>query len=154
MKKKKSKLLVTGAAGFIGSEFVRQAVGRGYKVTVVDSMTYAADLVRLGSVKGKYSFYKADICDRNKLKLIFKKVKPDIVVHLAAESHVDRSITGPAEFIQTNIVGTYVLLEACRDYFSSLDGGDRERFRFHHVSTDEVYGDLEADAPEFTEATP
>ncbi|MEM9129106.1 MAG: dTDP-glucose 4,6-dehydratase [Pseudomonadota bacterium] len=147
------KILVTGGAGFIGSAVVRVAVKRGHSVVNVDALTYAACLENVASVADNplYSFEKADICDRSAMTQIFKDHQPDAVMHLAAESHVDRSIDGPGAFIQTNVTGTYSLLEAARDYWK---GRDRfSEFRFHHISTDEVYGSLGAEG-QFTEDTP
>lgn len=144
------KLLVTGGAGFIGSAVVRQAVADGHKVVNLDALTYAANLPNVASVADhpNYAFEKADIRDREALDRIFNRHQPDAVMHLAAESHVDRSIDRPAEFIETNIVGTYTLLEAARSWW----GGSRD-FRFHHISTDEVFGTL-GETGQFTEATP
>jgi dTDP-glucose 4,6-dehydratase len=144
------RLLVTGGAGFIGSAVVRQAIADGHEVVNLDALTYAANLSNLDSVAGsnRYAFEEADIRDRAALDRIFAKHQPDAVMHLAAESHVDRSIDGPAAFIDTNITGTYTLLEAARAYW----GGTRD-FRFHHVSTDEVFGTLGATGA-FTEETP
>jgi dTDP-glucose 4,6-dehydratase len=144
------RLLVTGGAGFIGSAVVRQAVADGHEVVNVDALTYAANLANLDSIaaSNRYVFERADIRDRAALDRIFAAHRPDAVMHLAAESHVDRSIDGPAAFIDTNITGTYTLLEAARAYW----GGARE-FRFHHISTDEVFGTL-GDAGRFTETTP
>lgn len=139
------KILVTGGAGFIGSAVVRHIINHtSDSVVNVDKLTYAGNLESLKSIENneRYSFVKADICDATALKNIFDKHQPDAVMHLAAESHVDRSITGPAEFIQTNIVGTYNLLEVSRQYWSQLDSDKQALFRFHHISTDEVYGDL------------
>jgi dTDP-glucose 4,6-dehydratase len=127
------KLLVTGGAGFIGSEFVRQSLGKKHKVIVLDALTYAGDLKRLDEVKGRFALYKADICDRRALEGIFKKEKPDIVINFAAESHVDRSIRDAAPFIKTNVLGTEALLAVSRLYGIK---------RFVHISTDEVYGDI------------
>ena len=149
------RLLVTGGAGFIGSAVVRQAVADGHEVVNVDALTYAANLSNLDSVAGsnRYAFEEADIRDRAALDRIFAKHEPDAVMHLAAESHVDRSIDGPAAFIDTNITGTYTLLEAARAWW----GGSRDKpgraFRFHHISTDEVFGTL-GDEGLFTETTP
>lgn len=126
-------LLVTGGAGFIGSEFVRQGANLGYKITVVDKLTYAGDLNRLKEVKGRYKFYKVDICNKKKIDEVFKKEKPDVVIHFAAESHVDRSIVDGTSFIESNIKGTHVLLDISRKY---------KLKKFIHISTDEVYGDI------------
>ncbi|XSG82628.1 MAG: dTDP-glucose 4,6-dehydratase [Methyloligella sp. ZOD6] len=149
------KLLVTGGAGFIGSAVVRRAIADGHTVTNVDCLTYAANLDNVGAVAGspKYRFEKADIRDASAMRSIFADCKPDAVMHLAAESHVDRSIGGPAPFIETNIVGTYTLLEAAREYWSGLSLSAKERFRFHHVSTDEVYGAL-GETGKFSESSP
>lgn len=139
------KLIVTGGAGFIGSAVIRHIIkNTNDSVINLDKLTYAGNLESLESVEGSdhYVFEQVDICDRTELDRIFKQHKPDGVMHLAAESHVDRSITGPAEFIQTNIVGTYTLLEAARGYWNSLTDSEKLAFRFHHISTDEVYGDL------------
>ncbi len=139
-----TKVLVTGGAGFIGSEFVRQAVKRGYKVVVVDKLTYAGDLKRLNSVIDQISFYRADISDRKAMEEIFSSEKPEIVVHWAAETHVDRSILNPSQFIDTNVKGTQTLLDLSRDHKVK---------RFINISTDEVYGEL-GEEGEFTEETP
>lgn len=139
------KILVTGGAGFIGSAVVRHIINNTQDSVVnVDKLTYAGNLESLAEVSDndRYAFVQADICDRNALDKIFIEHQPDAVMHLAAESHVDRSITGPAEFIETNIVGTYTLLEATRAYWSQLSEERKAGFRFHHISTDEVYGDL------------
>ncbi|WP_429175305.1 dTDP-glucose 4,6-dehydratase [Kosakonia sp. 1610] len=139
------KILVTGGAGFIGSAVVRHIINNTQDSVVnVDKLTYAGNLESLSDVSEsqRYFFEQADICDAAAMARIFAEHKPDAVMHLAAESHVDRSITGPADFIETNIVGTYVLLEAARAYWSTLDKGAKQAFRFHHISTDEVYGDL------------
>ena len=139
------KILVTGGAGFIGSAVVRHIINHtNYSVINVDKLTYAGNLDSLVGVSGnsRYVFEKVDICDLDAVKRVFNQYQPDIIMHLAAESHVDRSIDGPGEFIQTNIVGTYTLLEQARAYYSELDGEKRAYFRFHHISTDEVYGDL------------
>ncbi|MHC5105993.1 dTDP-glucose 4,6-dehydratase [Enterobacter ludwigii] len=139
------KILVTGGAGFIGSAVVRHIIKNTHDDVVnVDKLTYAGNLESLSEVSDseRYAFEHADICDKDALERIFAKHKPDAVMHLAAESHVDRSITGPAAFIETNIVGTYVLLEAARAHWSKLDETAKKAFRFHHISTDEVYGDL------------
>jgi dTDP-glucose 4,6-dehydratase len=147
------KLLVTGGSGFIGSAVVLHAISQGYKVANLDALTYAACPENLDAVKGNpsYSFFKTDICDRKALDLVFEEFKPTAVMHLAAESHVDRSIDGPGVFIETNITGTYQLLEAARTYWASLK--KPASFRFHHVSTDEVYGSL-GKTGQFTEVTP
>ncbi|XTZ39821.1 dTDP-glucose 4,6-dehydratase [Salmonella enterica] len=139
------KILVTGGAGFIGSAVVRHIINNTQDAVVnVDKLTYAGNLESLNNVSDsdRYFFEHADICDAVQMGRIFEQHKPDAVMHLAAESHVDRSITGPAAFIETNIVGTYVLLEAARGYWSQLNDAAKKAFRFHHISTDEVYGDL------------
>lgn len=139
------KILVTGGAGFIGSAVVRHIIKNTQdQVVNVDKLTYAGNLESLAEVSAdaRYSFEHADICDKSAMDRIFAAHKPDAVMHLAAESHVDRSITGPAAFIETNIVGTYTLLEAARNYWNALEGSQKDNFRFHHISTDEVYGDL------------
>ncbi|WP_430458090.1 dTDP-glucose 4,6-dehydratase [Rheinheimera sp.] len=149
--------LVTGGAGFIGSAVVRHLIEHtAHNVVVLDKLTYAGNLNSLTSVAAsdRYQFVQADICEQHKLQQIFSDHQPDIVMHLAAESHVDRSITGAGEFIQTNIVGTYTLLEAARAYWLQLDAAKQGAFRFHHISTDEVYGDLHGTDDLFTEATP
>lgn len=151
------KILVTGGAGFIGSAVIRRIIGEtADSVVNVDALTYAGNLESLRSVDSsdRYFFEHVDICNRSKLEKVFDKHRPDAVMHLAAESHVDRSITGSASFIQTNIVGSYTLLEVTRQYWEALDGNAKARFRFHHVSTDEVYGDLEGQESLFTEDTP
>lgn len=156
------KILVTGGAGFIGSAVIRHIVKNTKDSVInVDKLTYAGNLESLidAAKSDRYTFEKVDICDRQELDRVFLTYKPDAVMHLAAESHVDRSITGPADFIQTNIVGTYTLLEATREYWNSLDSNAKRRFRFHHISTDEVYGDLphpddhDGELPLFTEQT-
>jgi len=151
------KLLITGGAGFIGSAVIRHIINNtNHSVVNVDKLTYAGNLESLTSIESsaRYTFEQVDICDANEIKRVFNEHQPDIVMHLAAESHVDRSIDGPGEFIQTNIVGTYLLLEEARDYWSNLDSDKKDNFRFHHVSTDEVYGDLEGTDDLFTEDTP
>ncbi|EEZ83733.1 dTDP-glucose 4,6-dehydratase [Vibrio sp. Vb1166] len=151
------KILVTGGAGFIGSAVIRHIINNTEDSVVnVDKLTYAGNLESLSDVMDseRYVFEKVDICDRESLETVFSKHKPDAVMHLAAESHVDRSIDGPAAFIETNIVGTYALLEAARNYWNTLDQESKEQFRFHHISTDEVYGDLEGTDDLFTETTP
>lgn len=139
------KILVTGGAGFIGSAVIRNILNNTKNSVVnLDKLTYAGNLESLKSVVSneRYAFEHVDICNCAELDRVFKTHSPNAVMHLAAESHVDRSITGPAEFIQTNIVGTYNLLEAAREYWNTLNGDDKKSFRFHHISTDEVYGDL------------
>ncbi len=151
------KLLITGGAGFIGSAVIRHIINNtDHHVVNVDKLTYAGNLESLTSIEDneRYVFEQVDICDASEIRRVFNEYQPDIVMHLAAESHVDRSIDGPGEFIQTNIVGTYVLLEEARDYWSNIDDNKKETFRFHHVSTDEVYGDLEGMDDLFTEDTP
>ena len=150
------KLLITGGAGFIGSAVIRHIINNTeHSVVNVDKLTYAGNLESLESIENndRYSFEQVDICDATEIKRLFNTHQPDIVMHLAAESHVDRSIDGPGEFIQTNIVGTYVLLEEARSYWSTLADSKKNAFRFHHVSTDEVYGDLEGTDDLFTEDT-
>jgi dTDP-glucose 4,6-dehydratase len=151
------KLLITGGAGFIGSAVIRHIINNtDHHVVNVDKLTYAGNLESLTSIEDneRYVFEQVDICNASEIRRVFNEYQPDIVMHLAAESHVDRSIDGPGEFIQTNIVGTYVLLEEARDYWSNIDDSKKEAFRFHHVSTDEVYGDLEGMDDLFTEDTP
>ncbi|MCB1368364.1 MAG: dTDP-glucose 4,6-dehydratase [Rhodobacteraceae bacterium] len=146
------KLLVTGGAGFIGSAVVRRAIADGHQVVNLDKLTYAASLSNVASVSDNpaYRFEHVDICDREAVDRVFASHRPDAVMHLAAESHVDRSIDGPGEFIRTNVTGTFTLLDAARAY---RDANGRDDFRFHHVSTDEVYGTLGSTGL-FTEATP
>lgn len=151
------KILVTGGAGFIGSAVVRHIIENTQNdVRVMDCLTYAGNLESLASVadNSRYSFSRTDITDAQSVAQQFTEFQPDIVMHLAAESHVDRSIDGPAAFIQTNLIGTFTLLEAARHYWSSLDETAKQAFRFHHISTDEVYGDLEGTGDLFTEETP
>lgn len=148
---------MTGGAGFIGSAVVRHLINdTDHKVFNLDKLTYAGNLDSLGSVSSsdRYLFQYVDICDRVALDRVFAEFQPDVIMHLAAESHVDRSIDGPADFIETNIVGTYQILEAARAYWSELSKQRKATFRFHHISTDEVYGDLEAADDLFTETTP
>jgi dTDP-glucose 4,6-dehydratase len=147
------KILVTGGAGFIGSAVVRQAIAAGHAVVNLDALTYAACLANVGSVADNplYAFEQADIRDRAALDRILSAHRPDAIMHLAAESHVDRSIDGPGDFISTNITGTYTLLEAARAYWTAQ--GKPDSFRFHHISTDEVFGTL-GETGQFTEDTP
>lgn len=150
------KLLITGGAGFIGSALTRYVLGNtDHSVVILDKLTYAGNLESLKPVANhpNYHFVRADICDAATVNELLKTHQPDAIMHLAAESHVDRSIDGPAEFIQTNIVGTYILVEAARHYWQSLEGDKKQNFRFHHISTDEVYGDLPNDGSLFTEQT-
>ena len=150
------KLLITGGAGFIGSAVIRHIINNtSHSVVNVDKLTYAGNLESLTSVENsdRYTFEQVDICDKSAIKRVFDQYQPDIIMHLAAESHVDRSIDAPDEFIQTNIVGTYVLLEQARAYHSTLTSAKKSTFRFHHVSTDEVYGDLDGPDELFTEST-
>jgi dTDP-glucose 4,6-dehydratase len=151
------KILVTGGAGFIGSALCRHLIrDLGVRVVNLDKLTYAANLMSLADVANdlRYRFYKVDICDQGTVLDIMFREQVDGVIHLAAESHVDRSIDGPSAFIETNIVGTFSLLQAARQYHGSLRGERQSRFRFHHVSTDEVYGDLSLENGCFTEESP
>jgi dTDP-glucose 4,6-dehydratase len=149
------KILVTGGAGFIGSAVVRRAIARGDSVVNLDVLTYAANLESLRDVAAhaNYAFVQADICDAEAVAKAFADHQPDAVMHLAAESHVDRSIDGPGAFMQTNVMGTFTLLQAARSYFEGLSDSRKAAFRFHHVSTDEVYGDLSPTDPAFEETT-
>ncbi|HDM8221339.1 TPA: dTDP-glucose 4,6-dehydratase [Vibrio campbellii] len=150
------KILVTGGAGFIGSAVVRHIINHTQDSVInLDKLTYAGNLESLSQVSShaRYAFEQVDICDRVALERVFSEHQPDAVMHLAAESHVDRSIDGPAAFIETNIVGTYTLLEVARGYWNQLDDANKAAFRFHHISTDEVYGDLEGTDDLFTEET-
>ncbi|HFQ5292068.1 dTDP-glucose 4,6-dehydratase [Vibrio vulnificus] len=150
------KILVTGGAGFIGSAVIRHIINHTQDSVVnLDKLTYAGNLESLSDVaeSSRYVFEQVDICDRAELDRVFGQHKPDAVMHLAAESHVDRSIDGPAAFIETNIIGTYNLLEAARAYWLTLEESVKAHFRFHHISTDEVYGDLEGTDDLFTETT-
>jgi len=150
------KILITGGAGFIGSAVIRNIIKNSMDSVInIDKLTYAGNLESLLSVSDseRYCFELVDICDRTELERVFNQYQPDAVMHLAAESHVDRSIDGPAEFIETNIVGTYQLLEATRQYWNQLGEIRKSSFRFHHISTDEVYGDLEGPEDLFTEKT-
>ena len=151
------KIIVTGGAGFIGSAVIRHIINHtNNEVLNVDKLTYAGNLESLESIADseRYQFSQTDICDRILLDQIFESFQPDAVMHLAAESHVDRSITGSAAFIETNIIGTYQLLEATRHYWNGLNQNKKQAFRFHHISTDEVYGDLEGTDDLFLETTP
>ena len=148
------KIFVTGGAGFIGSILIKHIIENSNdEVINLDKLTYAGNLESLSEVNlnNRYIFENVDICDEKKLLKLFNKYKPNAVMHLAAESHVDRSIDGPAEFIKTNIIGTYKLLEASLNYWEKLNESDKEKFRFHHISTDEVFGDLSIDSSPFNE---
>jgi dTDP-glucose 4,6-dehydratase len=150
------KFMITGGAGFIGSAVIRYIISETeHDIVNIDKLTYAGNLASLNTVSdsSQYFFEQGDICDALKMSVLFDKHKPDVVMHLAAESHVDRSIDGPADFMQTNIIGTFTLLDAARSYWAELPEDRKQAFRFHHISTDEVYGDL---GPEglFTEETP
>lgn len=150
------KILITGGAGFIGSAVIRHIIHDTQdNVVNVDKLTYAGNLANLASISGspRYAFEQVDICNRIELERVFTQHQPDAVMHLAAESHVDRSIDGAGEFIQTNIVGTFTLLEAARAYWNKLPANRKAAFRFHHVSTDEVYGDLHGTHDLFNETT-
>ncbi len=151
------KILVTGGAGFIGSAVIHHIIGNtGDSVVNLDKLTYAGNLDSLTGVSDhpRYRFAQLDICDRPGLDQLLAQEQPDAIMHLAAESHVDRSIDSPAAFIETNLLGTYTLLEAARHYWQALPDPRRQAFRFHHISTDEVFGDLEAEDPPFNESTP
>lgn len=151
------KILVTGGAGFIGSAVIRHIIGyTSDSVVNVDKLTYAGNLDSLAdaSRSNRYAFEQVDICNAAEMARVFQQHQPQAVMHLAAESHVDRSIDGPAAFVETNIVGTYTLLEAARQYWQGLADQDKLGFRFHHISTDEVYGDLDGPDTLFTETTP
>ncbi|WP_342659358.1 dTDP-glucose 4,6-dehydratase (plasmid) [Sphingomonas sp. NY01] len=150
------RIFVTGGAGFIGSALVRHLVGNtNYEVLNFDKLTYAGTLSTVEQVaqSNRYRFVQGDICDADAVRAAITEFKPDVITHLAAESHVDRSIDGPSAFIQTNVVGTYTMLAEARGYWQSLEGDAKGRFRFHHISTDEVYGSL-GDTGLFTEDTP
>lgn len=151
------KILVTGGAGFIGSNLVRLLLcEKGEEVVNCDKLTYAGNQVSLSDLEGlpNYTFSETDICDAEAVSRLFEEHQPDCVMHLAAESHVDRSIDGPGEFIQTNIIGTFNLLQSALGYYRGLEGDKQKGFRFLHVSTDEVYGSLEVNSHPFTETTP
>lgn len=150
------KILITGGAGFIGSAVIRHIINNtDDKVLNIDKLTYAGNLESLKDIdqSARYDFQQIDICDKEALEQVFDSFQPNLVMHLAAESHVDRSIDGPAEFINTNIIGTYHLLEVARQYWQKLDDASKQQFKFHHISTDEVYGDLEGTTDLFTETT-
>ena len=149
------RLLITGGAGFIGSNLARLAHGLGHDILVLDKLTYAGNRTSLCDLEGKkgYHFVKADICDAEAMRSIIANFKPDVIMHLAAESHVDRSIDGPGDFITTNVLGTFQLLQAALGYWRSLMGEQKDNFRFLHVSTDEVFGSLEVNDEPFSEAT-
>lgn len=150
------KIIVTGGAGFIGSAVIRHIIkNTTHNVLNIDKLTYAGNLESLSSISGnpRYQFSQTDICDKPTIEKLVNDFAPDIVMHLAAESHVDRSITGSADFIETNIIGTYTLLEVVRKYYSKLGNNKKSTFRFHHISTDEVYGDLEGTDDLFLETT-
>ena len=151
------KILITGGGGFIGSALIRNLITRtDYQVVNVDKLTYAGNLDSLPNIDSNenYTFEQVDICDAAEVKRLFSQYKPTAVMHLAAESHVDRSIDGPGDFIATNIIGTFNLLEASREYYLGLNAPTRDQFRFHHISTDEVYGDLKGEDDLFVETTP
>jgi len=153
---KNKKILITGGAGFIGSALIRHIINNtDHSLVNVDKLTYAGNLESLALIQSdaRYAFEQVDICNANEIRNVFNDYQPDIVMHLAAESHVDRSIDGPGEFIQTNIIGTYILLEEARNYWSYLTSDKKNNFRFHHISTDEVFGDLENTGELFTEET-
>ena len=150
-----NKILITGGAGFIGSAVVRRAIADGHEVVNLDVLTYSANLENVESVAGNsgYAFERVDVCDRPALEAVFARHRPDAVMHLAAESHNDRAIEGPLDFVRSNILGTAVLLEVARAYWGKLEGAAKHNFRFHHISTDEVFGALGEDG-DFTEETP
>ena len=151
------KFLITGGAGFIGSALIRHMINdTDHSIFNIDKLTYASNLDSLKSIENnnRYSFRQLDICDDNAIQLVFNEFQPDAVMHLAAESHVDQSISHPKKFIESNILGTYIMLEASRKYWKNLSGSKKEKFRFQHISTDEVFGDLEGTNDFFTESTP
>lgn len=151
------KILITGGAGFIGSAVIRHIIANTTDTVLnIDKLTYAGNLESLASVSDSthYQFSQTDICDQQAIEALFSDFQPDVVMHLAAESHVDRSITGSAAFMQTNIIGTHTLLEVARHYYETLSSDKKSNFRFHHISTDEVYGDLEGTDDLFLESTP
>src|SRR3954470_5026034 len=151
------RILVTGGCGFIGSAVIRYLIrSTRHTVVNVDKMTYAASEEALEEARhsNRHTLVRADVCDAPAITQVFETYRPDAVMHLAAESHVDRSIDGPAAFIETNVTGTFIMLDAARNYWSKLEGEAKERFRFHHISTDEVFGALEPADPPFTETTP
>jgi dTDP-glucose 4,6-dehydratase len=151
------RILLTGGCGFIGSAVIRHAIAdTGHEILNLDKLTYAASEAALDAAgaDARHRLVRADICDAAAVQKCFEAFEPDAVMHLAAESHVDRSIDGPGAFVQTNVVGTFVLLDAAKQYFAGLSGEKREKFRFHHISTDEVFGALEAGDPPFVETTP
>ena len=157
MKDELKKILITGGAGFIGSALIRHIINHTlHSVINIDKLTYAGNLESLESVKNnsRYVFEKSDICDQSEIKRIFNQYNPDIIIHLAAESHVDRSIDDPNSFIKTNIMGTFILLQESKIYWSQLTNDKKNNFRFHHVSTDEVYGDLKIGSSLFKETSP
>jgi dTDP-glucose 4,6-dehydratase len=149
-------ILVTGGAGFIGSAVCRHLIRQGYRVVNVDKLTYSGNLESLREIGNNpgYSFHQTDICDDARMLEIMRAEGVDRIMHLAAESHVDRSIDGPAVFLETNIMGTFRMLNAALTYWREMDGERKGRFRFHHVSTDEVFGDLPFESGVFTEETP
>ncbi len=152
----KAKIIVTGGAGFIGVNLCRMLVKLGFDVTVIDKLTYAGNIVSLNDLSGNQNFrlVQADICQRELVTAVFNKYNPDAVMHLAAESHVDNSITGPEQFVRTNVNGTYQILESAHSYWKGLSGKSKDKFRFIHVSTDEVFGSLTSKDAPFTETTP
>ena len=151
------KILVTGGSGFVGSHLIRFLLKEtNHRIINIDSLTYASNLILHSELRNetRLEFEKADIIDGDVVSTLISKHRPDAIMHLAAESHVDRSISGPSAFIQTNIVGTFNLLHAANKYYEGIDGGAKDLFRFLHVSTDEVYGSLGLTDPSFNESTP